>query len=349
MHMSDALVSPAVAGTMYACSGLLTMYSAKKIEIEDNKKIIPVMGVMGAVVFSAQMINFSIPGTGSSGHLCGGVLLSSLLGPYAGFLTMVGILLIQCLMFADGGLLALGCNVFNMAAFGCFLGGFLIWKPIMKNGISKKKITIAAILASVISLQFGAFSVTIETLISGITSLPFSIFVATMQPIHLAIGAVEGVISAAVLIFIYEMRPELIWTGKTVSLNSTQDGLSDDIRNEKKAKLSFRTVIAVMAMLALFTGGILSLFASEHPDGLEWSIERITGDTEVESDGSIYKATQELQDITAILPDYGFANADDLYGVSGTSFSGIVGAVTVILMCILVCYVIKFCRKNVRT
>lgn len=91
------------------------------------------MGVMGAFVFAAQMINFTIPGTGSSGHLCGGMMLTALLGPYAAFLTMIGVLLIQCLLFADGGLLALGCNIWNMAFYGCFLGYFLFWRPMMKR------------------------------------------------------------------------------------------------------------------------------------------------------------------------------------------------------------------------
>lgn len=80
------------------------------------------------------MINFTIPGTGSSGHLCGGMMLTALLGPYAAFLTMIGVLLIQCLLFADGGLLALGCNIWNMAFYGCFLGYFLFWCPNDEKG-----------------------------------------------------------------------------------------------------------------------------------------------------------------------------------------------------------------------
>ncbi len=138
-------------------------------------------------------------------------MLTALLGPFAGFLTMIGVLLIQCLMFADGGILALGCNVWNMAFYGCFVGGLLIWKQMMKNGANKKKITIASILGCVITLQLGAFSVVLETLISGVSELPFSVFVAAMQPIHIAIGLVEGLITAVVLCFIYEARPELLW------------------------------------------------------------------------------------------------------------------------------------------
>ena len=139
MHMADALVSPAVATTMYLASGAMTIYSIKKLEEENDPQKLPMMGVMGAFVFAAQMINFTIPGTGSSGHLTGGLMLTALLGPYAGFLTMVGILAIQCLLFADGGLLALGCNIWNMAFYGCFIGALLIWKPMMRRGASKKK------------------------------------------------------------------------------------------------------------------------------------------------------------------------------------------------------------------
>ena len=124
MHMADALISPAVAGAMYACSAVTAAYCIKQVRKENDPKKIPLMGIMGAFVFAAQMINFAIPGTGSSGHLCGSMLLSALLGPYAGFLTMIGVLAIQCLLFADGGILALGCNIWNMAFYGCFVGGF---------------------------------------------------------------------------------------------------------------------------------------------------------------------------------------------------------------------------------
>ena len=178
MHMADALVAPAVAGTMYLCSAAAAGYSIKKVKLENDAKKIPVMGVMGAFVFAAQMINFTIPGTGSSGHLCGGMLLSAILGPYAGFLSMIGVLVIQCLLFADGGLLALGCNIWNMAFYGCFIGALLIWRNMMKGGMSRRKIVAASVLGCVATLQLGAFSVTLETLLSGVTLLPFGAFLS---------------------------------------------------------------------------------------------------------------------------------------------------------------------------
>lgn len=332
MHMADALVNPAVAGTMYACSTVAAGYSIKKLrEEEDLEKKIPVMGVMGAFVFAAQMINFSIPGTGSSGHLCGGMMLSAILGPYAGFITMIGVLLIQCLFFADGGLLALGCNIWNMAFYGCFVGALLIWKQMMKNGVTKKKITIASIGGCIIALQLGAFSVTIETLLSGVTELPFTVFLAAMQPIHLAIGLVEGIITAAVLCFVYDARPELIWTGASVTAT------------EKKAKLSYKALVCVLAVTAVLIGGGLSHLASGDPDGLEWSMEKVAGTTELEGEGSAYDTADRIVSSTAVLPDYGFSNSDS---AAGTSVSGIVGGMLVCVLCAGVCFIIRKTRKK---
>ena len=283
MHMADALVNPTVAGLMYGCSAIAAGYSIKKIRMENEPKKIPVMGVMGAFVFAAQMINFTIPGTGSSGHLCGGILLSAILGPFAGFITMIGILAIQCLMFADGGILALGCNIWNIAFYGCFIGFLLIWKPIMKNGASKSKIIVASIIGSILTLQIGAFSVAIETLGSGISDLPFLTFISVLQPIHLAIGLIEGLITAAVLCFIYEARPELLWS-------------IDKSLNKKIGRISFRKVMIIFSLLTLLIAGGVSLVASEYPDGLEWSIEKITNSTELEVSGEVYNKFEKVQE-----------------------------------------------------
>lgn len=325
MHMADALISPAAAGTMYACSGLAAAYSIKKVRLEADPKKVPVMGVMGAFVFATQMINFTIPGTGSSGHLCGGMLLTALLGPYASFLTMIGVLLIQCLLFADGGLLALGANIWNMAFYGCFLGYFLIWRPIMQKGADRKKIICASILGSMITLQLGAFSVTLETLVSGITDLPFSIFAGTMQPIHLAIGFVEGLITAAVLVFVYESRPEM---------------LMDVTAGKRPGRSTYKKTLVTLCITALLIGGGLSLFASSHPDGLEWSIERITGSAELDEEKSApHETAGALQEASSLLPDYAFKDSDSLLG---TSFSGIIGSLAVLGICVGACYLFKF-------
>ena len=257
----------------------------------------------------------TIPGTGSSGHLCGGLLLAAVVGPYAAFLTMIGVLLIQCLLFADGGLLALGANIWNMAFYGCFVGGGVIWALLMQSGVSRTKIIFASLLGCVASLQLGAFSVSVETLLSGITKLPFAAFLLLMQPIHLAIGAVEGAITAAVLLFLYAARPSLLWGVEQ------EDGAQS---------VSFKNVLAIMSVAAFVLAGGISLLASELPDGLEWSLERMTGSTELESAGtSAYAVSEAIQSVTALLPDYNFAGSES---AAGTSFAGIVGAVVVMLL-----------------
>ena len=225
MHMADALLTPAVAGVMYAASAVVAgasiveLHKEEKQDLTSAAKKLPTMAVMSALVFAGQMINYTIPGTGSSGHLCGGLLLTSVLGPWAGFLSMIVILTIQCLFFADGGLLALGANVWNMAFYGCFVGYFLIYRPLMRSrcfarrgerAANRLKITLASVLGCVLTLQLGAFSGVLETTLSGITDLPVGAFCAIMQPIHLAIGLIEGLITAAVLLFLYEARPELL-------------------------------------------------------------------------------------------------------------------------------------------
>ena len=349
MHMADALLAPGTAAVMYAASAAAAGYSIYKLRKDDNPQKLPTMAVTAALVFAGQMINYTIPGTGSSGHMCGGMLLSALLGPQAGFLSMIVILAIQCLFFADGGLLALGANIWNMAFYGCFVGYYLIWRPIMhSNWFSKMdakaaqrlRIIIAAILGCVITLQLGAFSVVVETSVSGITELPFGAFCALMQPIHLAIGLIEGIVTAAVLVFVYESRPELV-----------QDV---DTSNEKvKAKHSLKTVVIILAVLALLVGGGLSLLASSNPDGLEWALfgnaeagysENMGLDEEefgIQSDAADTAAS--IQESTSFLPDYGFAESDS---PAGTTVSGIVGAAIVAAIAILICLAGGFFRKR---
>ena len=350
MHMADALLAPAVAATMYVASGAAAGISVHKLRKEDEEvKKLPVMAVSAALVFAGQMINYTIPGTGSSGHLCGGMLLSALLGPQAGFLSMIVILTIQCLFFGDGGLLALGANVWNMAFYGCFVGFYLIWRPIMHSNwfgkmgaraAQRMKIILASIIGCIATLQLGAFSVVVETSLSGIAELPFGAFCAIMQPIHLAIGLIEGLITAAVLTFVYEARPELIKEVDT----------SDSAVANKR---SLGTVVVIMAVAVALVGGVLSLFASSNPDGLEWSL---FGNSEAgysenmgldEDEFGISSSAADkaaaVQDSTAFLPDYAFADNDS---AAGTSVSGLVGSAMVAAAALLICAVCGFFRKK---
>lgn len=347
MHMADALLAPAVAATMYAASGIAAGASVHKLRKDDEEQKLPVMAVTAALVFAGQMINYTIPGTGSSGHMCGGMLLTGLLGPQAGFLSMIVILAIQCLFFADGGLLALGANVWNMAFYGCFVGYYLIWRPIMRSNLfsgmgakaaGRTKIMLGSLLGCVITLQLGAFSVCVETSLSGITELPFTTFLGVMLPIHLAIGLIEGVITAAVLLFVYESRPELL-----------RDLSAAD--SEKKGSLV--TTVAILALVAALVGGGLSLIASSNPDGLEWSM---FGNTDAgysenmgldEDDFGVKSKAADtagaIQEKTSFLPDYAFADSDS---AAGTSVSGLVGSAIVAALVLVICFIGGFFRKK---
>lgn len=342
MHMADALLAPTVAATMYVASGITVGVSVKNLKVDEQASKLPVMGVMAAFVFAGQMINYTIPGTGSSGHLCGGMMLSSLLGPYAGFLSMVVILAIQGLFFADGGLMALGANCWNMAFYGCFIGYFLIYRPIMKKkgGNVRLRLIVASILGCMLTLQMGAFSVCIETFASGISELPFGAFVGLMQPIHLAIGLVEGVITAAVLVFVYQTRPELLEVvGK---------------EDSAKAKMSVKSVVAILAVAAILIGGIGSQFASGNPDGLEWSLfgnadggysaNMGLDEEDFGVSSSVADTAAGIQEKTAFLPDYAFSGDED--NAMGTTVSGILGGAMVAAVAVAICFLGGFFRKK---
>lgn len=296
MHMADALLSPAVGGAMWAASAGTIAYCSNKVRKEIDDKKVPLMGVLGAFLFAAQMINFTIPATGSSGHLGGGLLLSILLGPYAAFLTIASVLVVQALFFADGGLLALGCNIFNLGIFPAFIAYPLIYKKIVGNSPTPSKISLGAITAGIVGLQMGAFSVVLETVLSGISSLPFSTFLMLMQPIHLGIGIVEGLVTAAVVTFVYNARPEILLSAQSA---------------KPIGALSVRNIVIAFFALSLLTGGLVSWFASENPDGLEWSITKVTGKDELEStkDG-IHGTFASLQEKIAFLPDYNFRKTE---------------------------------------
>jgi cobalt/nickel transport system permease protein len=317
MHMADALLSPPVGGVMLVAGVAAIGVSVKKISSGglDEKKI-PMMGVMGAFVFAGQMINFTIPATGSSGHIGGGMLLAAILGPFPALITLASVLLIQCLFFADGGLLAYGCNVINMAATSCLLAFTFIYKPIVAKGLNKKTITLGSILAVVIGLQLGAFGVVLETLFSGVTELPFGTFVLLMQPIHLAIGLVEGIITAAVLCFVHSARPELL-----------ESAVSGD-RVEGGVRIG--KIVTIFAIVATLIAGGLSIFASANPDGLEWAMEKTAGTVELEREGPVFEAAAGTVERTAFLPDYAFKNGEGTGGE--TAFAGIVGSVITVII-----------------
>ena len=323
MHMSDALLSPAVSVAMSAVSGAAIVASVTKLRRTVGSVKVAESGVMGAFVFAAQMINFAVPGTGSSGHLCGGMLLAAVLGPYLGFLTLSVVLTVQCLLFADGGILAVGANIWNMAFYGCIFAGGILWPAIVGKAPSRRRIFAASIIGNVAALQLGAFSVVLQTLASNVTELPFHAFAAMMQPIHLAIGAVEGVITGSVLCFIYNQRPEMLMV---------------DEMNSPLPRLSRKAMLVAVAAMSFVVGGFLSLVASSSPDGLEWSIEKVAANSNIERSGRIHAEAAMVQEKAAILPDYSMPGFDS---AGGAVFSGIIGTGIVLMLCAISAFAVN--------
>ena len=329
MHMADALISPAVGATMWTATAVTTVYCAKKVREDPDESKIPLMGVAGAFIFAAQMLNFAIPGTGSSGHLGGGLILAILLGPEAAFLVMASVLGVQALFFGDGGLLALGANIFNLGFFPAFVG-YPVYRRIVGVRPGSGRIVAGSIAGAEAGLLLGAVGVVVQTTLSGVSELPFAAFAALVLPIHIAIGLVEGLVTAGVVLFVRQAQPELLDRG---AQRASLEGVN------------LRPVLIGLALAALLSATFLSWFASANPDGLEWSVARVAGTAQIEgASGPVQDALAALQKRTAVLPDYGFKPEDaekpggessgpqGSAAAGGTSAAGLVGAVAVLAL-----------------
>lgn len=325
MHMADALLSPAVGGTLWAATAGTIAYCSAKVRTSLDEHKAPLMGVLGAFVFAAQMINFAIPATGSSGHIGGGLLLAILLGPHAAFLTIASVLFIQALFFADGGLLALGCNIFNLGVFPAFIAYPLLYRKLAGRRPQQTRLLLVTVLAAVVGLQLAAFAVVLETTASGISALPFKAFVLLMQPIHLAIGVIEGLATAAVVAFVYRARPELV---------------ESPLDQRPLGDLPLRGMLVGFGLAALLLGGVVSWFASDHPDGLEWAISRVTGVTDLpDAEHRIHDTLAAVQEKLALFPDYAWRtdqSATATAAATGTGLAGLVGGLVTLALCALI-------------
>lgn len=324
MHVSDALISPEIGLTFLAVSAGTCAYAIRKIDLENEKQKLPLVGVMGAFTFAAQMINFTIPGTGASGHLTGGLMLSILLGPHLAFITMMSLLLIQALFFADGGLIAYGVNVFNMGVISCYLVYPFVFKPLL-NKVKQRKLPF--IVSGVIALSIAAIAVVFETTLSGVSALPLGIFMGMMVPIHIAIGLVEGLVTASVVHYIWRFMPEI----KNTSVN-----VSERNRSER----SIRGIAGIFAAAIIVAGG-LSFYASSNPDGLEWSIMK-TANQMLETPQ--HPVGEQIQSAVAFFKDYQISAFGDS-GLSG-GLAGIIGSMFTLLLVGGVLIVVKFIKRN---
>ena len=257
MHMANELLSIPVAAITLIVSAVVVALSARRSSLSLVGDKAPLMGVIGAFVFAAQMINFTLPGMpGTSGHLGGGVLLAILLGPAAAIVTMAGILIVQCLLFQDGGLLALGCNIINMGIVPCLLG-WGVYRLLIGKDFSPPswRQYLSAWAGCTVGVAGGAAMVPFQATLSGVLRIPTGDFLAVMIGVHLLIGFIEGAITFAVIAYLRQVRPS------TLGLSAPQSA----------DRLSRKAVLASILATAILLGGVVSWFASTHSDGLEWS------------------------------------------------------------------------------
>ena len=325
MHMANELLTPGVAAGFIGVTAAGIGYSSWRMRKTMDESKIPLMGVMGAFVFATQMVNFQIL-PGSSGHLGGGVLLAILLGPAAGTLVMSAILIVQCLVFNDGGLLALGANIFNMGILPCYLG-YGIYRLILGKGeaISSGRLYLSCFVATFLGMLAGAVMVPVQVALSGVSAVPFGKFFAVMVGVHIIIATVEGAVTFAVVLFIHQMRPSLVLKGAQV-----------------EGMMSRGAVIVTILLVALVTGAFLSLIACGLPDGLEYVLgdqeraqeNKLVLDKVVVDESKVPKsvtAVTEFQDRVSPLPDYSKrVNEGQEAGAGWTSLSGIVGSLIVL-------------------
>ncbi|HQJ15049.1 MAG TPA: energy-coupling factor ABC transporter permease [Candidatus Omnitrophota bacterium] len=206
MHIPDGFLSTGTWVTTWLISagGLGACIRQASRSLKD--KVVPLMGVMSAFVFAAQMLNFPVAG-GTSGHFLGGVLAAVLLGPCAGAIVIAVVLMVQCLIFQDGGLTALGANIFNMSFIGT-IGGYLIYR--LCNGVFGRRFIIASIaVASWASVILASSACSLQLVISGTSA--FNVVFPAMLGVHALIGIGEAVITCLVVSFVIKVRPDLVY------------------------------------------------------------------------------------------------------------------------------------------
>ncbi len=288
MHVPDGFISPPVA----VATGLATV-AAVAVSLSRSRETYgirqaPVLGLTTAFVFAAQMVNFPVAG-GTSGHLLGGTLAAVVLkSPWAGTLCITTVLLIQAVLFADGGITALGANALNMAVIGVWVGWGLTQVLHRLLGGSKTRLPLAAGIAGGVSVLAAAIACAIELVLSG--TAPATLVLPAMSGIHILIGVGEGLITGGVLSYLQKAQPDLL--------------------PEEQPQLGrWLVVVASIFLIA----GVLSLLASGWPDGLEKVAEDL---------GFIQLAENARVTVPTPFADYEIEG----WGQIGTSIAGIVGS-----------------------
>jgi cobalt/nickel transport system permease protein len=245
MHIPDGFISPLVAATTGGFSVSAIALSLNKSKMAYGIRLAPILGLTTAFIFAAQMINFPVTG-GTSGHLLGGTLAAVILGsPWAATLCISTVLIIQSVLFADGGITALGANILNMGLVGVWVGWGLTQTLQRLLGGSRGRLPLAAGIAGGISVVVAAIFASLELAISN--TAPITIVLPAMTSIHVLIGVGEGLVTGGVLTYLAKTRPDLL------------PGEQQQFRG---------WLVPVVSILLI--AGVLSLFASTFPDGLDW-------------------------------------------------------------------------------
>jgi cobalt/nickel transport system permease protein len=206
MHIPDGFLSAPVWVACGAVSAAAVALAASRVGRDLEEKQVPLMGVVGAFIFAAQMVNFPIA-SGTSGHLGGGVLAALLLGPWAGTLIMTAILVVQALLFQDGGITALGANVLNMGVLGCLLG-FVVYRLLRRLLSGTRGALASAFITAWLIVVLSASLAAVQIALSG--TIPLRIVLPAMAGVHALIGIGEGLITTAALAFLLRVRKDLV-------------------------------------------------------------------------------------------------------------------------------------------
>lgn len=243
LHIPDGFLSIPIALIFWILSLPLILLAVQKSRSELGERQVPLMGIMAAFIFAAQMINFPVAG-GTSGHLVGGVLTAVTLGPWAGMLVMTSVIGVQALLFQDGGLLVMGSNIFNMGLLTTMIG-YGLYRAVIGKSQTVRLITIS--MAAWLSVMASALATAIQLWLSGTS--PLKIVVPAMLGVHAFIGIGEALITVAAVAFLLRNRPELI------------ESKAHGARGGKGWVIAgLSTALAVV---------LISPFASANPDGLQ--------------------------------------------------------------------------------
>jgi cobalt/nickel transport system permease protein len=307
MHIPDGFLDAKTAAATAVLSVAGVGVALRQARKTLPPRRVPLMGLAAAFVFAAQMLNFPVVGGGTSGHLVGATLTAVLLGPGAAVIVLTAVLLVQCFLFCDGGVTALGANIFNMAIVGA-VTGYAIYHGVRRVSSGLRATVLAAAFAAWCSTVVAAVSCAGQLALSG--TLPWSIAFPAMANVHMLIGLGEAIITALVIVAVAHARPELV---------EANGPLRTGVTGERWAEfVVYGALIAVG--LALF----VAPFACSWPDGLEKVAEAF---------GFAGRAAQHPV-VSAPMTDYripGIGSAS-----AATALAGAIGTVVVFaLACVL--------------